>query len=151
LGVEGCPHKVLTRRRFLNYVFNGGLLGLLGATLYPIARYIYPPIASKSSVSRVLAAKLGELTRNTAKIFRFGARPAILINTPAGKLKAFTAVCTHLDCTVQYDSDSSVIWCACHKGKFDLNGQVISGPPPRPLEAYQVNIQGDDVVVSKST
>jgi cytochrome b6-f complex iron-sulfur subunit len=130
---------------------NGGLLGLLGAAFYPIARYIYPPAASESSVSRVLAAKLGDLARNTAKIFRFGARPAILINTPEGTLKAFTAVCTHLECTVQYDSDSSVIWCACHKGKFDLHGQVLSGPPPRPLEAYRVDVQGDDVVVSKAT
>ena len=52
-------------------------------------------------------------------------------------------------CTVQYDQEASVIWCACHNGKFDLNGRVISGPPPRPLEPYQVNVRGDEVIVSK--
>jgi len=98
----------------------------------------------------VVAAKVGELGTNAAKIFRFGNRPGILVHTPFGELKAFSAVCTHLNCTVQYDEGASVIWCACHNGKFDLNGQVISGSPPRALDAYQVNVRGDDIVVSKS-
>lgn len=130
-------------------LLKGGVLALFGATLYPIVRYLYPPRGAESSVSSVVAAKVGELVSNTAKIFRFGNRPGLLVNTPQGELKAFSAVCTHLNCTVQYDDQTSVIWCACHNGKFDLNGQVISGPPPRPLDAYQVNVRGDDVVVSK--
>ena len=97
----------------------------------------------------MVAAKVGELAANSAKIFRFGNRPGILIHTPQGDLKAFSAVCTHLNCTVQYEENASVIWCACHNGKYDLSGQVISGPPPRPLDAYQVNIRGDEIVVSK--
>ena len=122
---------------------------MLGAALYPVARYLYPPRGMEASVSSAVAAKVGELATNTAKIFRFGNRPGILVNTPRGELRAFSAVCTHLHCTVQYDQDDSLIWCACHNGKFDLNGQVISGPPPRPLEAYQVNISGEQIVVSK--
>jgi len=131
-------------------ILKGGALALLGATLYPVLRYLYPPRTSDDSVSTVVAAQTGELGVNQAKIFRFGNRPALLVHTPYGDLKAFSAVCTHLNCTVQYDGDASVIWCACHNGKFDLNGQVISGPPPRPLEAYQVNVRGDEVFVSKA-
>jgi len=145
-----CPRELVTRREFLRVVLNGGLLALVGATVYPIARYLYPPRGTESSVSSVVAAKVGELATNKAKIFRFGNRPGILVNTPYGSLKAFSAVCTHLNCTVQYDENSSIIWCACHNGKYDLNGQVISGPPPRPLEAYQVNVRGEEIVVSKS-
>ena len=146
-----CPAQPISRRAFLQSLLQGGVLALLGAALYPIARYLSPPRGAESSVSSVVAAKAGELLSNTAKIFRFGNRPGLLINTPQGELKAFSAVCTHLNCTVQYDDAASVIWCACHNGKFDLNGQVISGPPPRPLEAYQVNVRGDDVVVSKAS
>ena len=145
-----CPAQPISRRAFLQSLLKGGVLALLGAALYPIARYLYPPRGAESSVSNVVAAKVDELAVNTAKIFRFGNRPGILINTPQGELKAFSAVCTHLNCTVQYESDNSLIWCACHNGKYDLNGQVISGPPPRPLEAYQVNVRGDEIVVSKS-
>jgi len=144
-----CPKQLVSRRAFLRYLLNGGVFALLGAACYPIMRYLYPPRGTEASVSSVVAAQAGELATNTAKMFRFGNRPALLIHTPYGELKAFSAVCTHLNCTVQYDEDSSVIWCACHNGKFDLNGQVISGPPPRPLEAYQVNVRGDDVIVLK--
>ena len=144
-----CPGQRVSRRAFLQGLLKGGVLALFGATVYPIVRYLAPPSGGESSVSSVVAAKAGELAANTAKIFRFGNRPGMLINTPQGQLKAFSAVCTHLNCTVQYDDEASVIWCACHNGKYDLNGQVISGPPPRPLEAYQVNVRGDEVVVSK--
>ena len=145
-----CPGQRVSRRAFLQGLLKGGALALFSATVYPIVRYLAPPQGGESSVSSVVAAKVGELAANTAKIFRFGNRPGMLINTPQGQLKAFSAVCTHLNCTVQYDDEASVIWCACHNGKYDLNGQVISGPPPRPLEAYQVNVRGDEVVVSKS-
>lgn len=144
-----CPREHLSRRTFLRVTLKSGLLALFGATVYPVARYLYPPRGSEVSVSSAVAAKMGELAANTAKIFRFGNRPGILINTPQGELKAFSAVCTHLNCTVQYDKSDSLIWCACHNGKYDLSGRVISGPPPRPLEAYQVNVRGDEVVVSK--
>ena len=146
-----CPRALMSRRNFLRFVLKGGILALGAATLYPLLRYLYPPERAESSVSSVAAAKVGELATNTAKIFRFGNRPGILVNTPYGDLRAFSAVCTHLNCTVQYDRDDSIIWCACHNGKYDLNGQVISGPPPRPLEAYHVNIRGDEVIVSKSS
>ena len=146
-----CPRAGMSRREFLRQLLNGSVLALVGAALYPIARYLYPPRGSEGSVSNVVAAAAGELAPNTAKIFRFGDRPGLLVRTPQGDLKAFSAVCTHLNCTVQYDEEASVIWCACHNGKFDLNGRVISGPPPRPLEPYQVNVRGDEVVVSKST
>ncbi len=144
-----CPKQLIDRRMFLRALLNGGALALVGAAFYPIVRYLYPPRSAEAAVSSAVAAKTGELATNTAKIFRFGSRPGILIHTPQGQLKAFSAVCTHLNCTVQYDTNDSFIWCACHNGKYDLNGQVISGPPPRPLDAYQVNVRGDDVVVSK--
>ena len=146
-----CPREQISRRVFLQSVLNGGLVALAGAALYPITRYLWPPRGTEAAVSNVVAAKVGELATNAAKIFRFGTRPGILIHTPYGDYKAFSAVCTHLNCTVQYDDEASVIWCACHNGKYDLNGQVISGPPPRPLDAYQVNVRGDDIVVSKQT
>ncbi len=145
-----CPGQLITRRTLLQQALKGGALALFGATLYPIARYLWPPRRGESSVASAVAATADELAANSAKIFRFGNRPGLLVRTPQGELKAFSAVCTHLSCTVQYDEASSVIWCACHNGKFDLNGQVISGPPPRPLEAYHVSVSGDDIVVSKS-
>ncbi|MGQ9834577.1 MAG: QcrA and Rieske domain-containing protein, partial [Thermoanaerobaculaceae bacterium] len=60
---------------------------------------------AEAPTNRVLAGKLSDLPPNSGKIFRFGAKPGILIRTPAGEVRAFAAICTHLNCTVQYRAD----------------------------------------------
>ena len=91
---------------------------------------------------------------NTGALLKFGTKPAILVRTSDGQFKAFNAVCTHLECTVQYKADTSQIWCACHNGLYDLSGTVVSGPPPRPLESFTVKLRGEpgqeEVVISRT-
>lgn len=139
----------MNRRRFINLFFGGSFAATLAAFLYPVIRYILPPKQTEAVQKKVAAAKTGELAPNSAKIFKFGSTPAVLINTQEGKLLAFTAVCTHLTCTVTYETSTSTLYCPCHNGRFDLAGNVISGPPPRPLEAFDVEVEGPDVFVSK--
>ncbi len=144
----------MPRRDVINYLLGAGVGALGAATIYPIIRYILPPPASESGTSSVSAAKVGELQPNQGKIFKFGNLPAILVLKQGGDPKsalsyvAFTAVCTHLNCTVQYRAEGGDIWCACHNGHYDLNGNVISGPPPAPLTQYDVSIKGEDIFVS---
>jgi cytochrome b6-f complex iron-sulfur subunit len=138
-----------SRRNFLNYLLGTGAVATLGAILYPIVRFLIPPKVVESSASSVVAAKSAELKPNQGKIFRFGSKPGLLIETPSGEYRAFSAICTHLDCTVQYRPEEKLIWCACHNGRYDLTGKNISGPPPRPLEEYRVNVRGDEIVVSR--
>lgn len=138
-----------TRRNVLNYLLGTGALASLAAILYPITRFMIPPRIVESSASSVVAAKTSEVKANTGKIFKFGSKPGIVIQTPTGEFRAFSAVCTHLDCTVQYRSEEKLIWCACHNGRYDLTGKNISGPPPRPLEEFKVNVRGDEIVVSR--
>ena len=52
-------------------------------------------------------------------------------------------------CTVQYRSDLREVWCACHNGIYDLNGRNVSGPPPRPLDVFDVHLRGDEIVVNR--
>jgi Rieske Fe-S protein len=139
----------MNRRRFINLFFGGSFLATLAAFLYPVINYILPPKQAEAVQKKVAAAKVGDLAPNAAKIFKFGSSPAVLINTQEGKLLAFSAVCTHLTCTVTYEADTGTLYCPCHNGRFDLSGSVISGPPPRPLEAYDVEVVGDDIFVSK--
>ena len=138
-----------SRRSFLGYLLGGSLAAFIGSVLYPVWRYLIPPVGAEAKPRSVSAGKADELRSNSGKIFRMGNEPGILINTPRGELKAFTAVCTHLACTVQYRPDLEHIWCACHNGHYDLNGINIAGPPPRPLMPYKVNVLGDEVFVSR--
>ena len=138
------------RRRFLDFLLGTSAVATLGAIVYPIIRFMSPPHVIESTESSVIAAKLNEIPKNSGKIFKFGSKPGILVRTDSGELKAFSAVCTHLDCIVQYQPETKQIWCACHNGQYNLNGKNVGGPPPRPLEEFKVNTRGDEIVVSKS-
>ncbi len=140
-------HEV-SRRRLLDVFLSGSVVGLLGAVFYPVARYLTPPKVHEAVGGTVVAAKVSEVEPNAAKIFRFGSKPGILVRLPSGEWRAFSAVCTHLQCTVQYRADLELIWCACHNGRFDLSGKNVAGPPPRPLQQFEVSEQGEDVIVS---
>src|SRR6266545_804410 len=131
------------RRRFVEVLLGGGFLATAAAFIYPVFRYLVPPKAPDLGGDAVVAGRVGELRPNSGKIFRFGNHPGLLIRTVSGEYRAMSATCTHLSCTVQYRDDLREIWCACHNGKYNLDGRNISGPPPRPLEAFEVQVRGD--------
>ena len=133
------------RRHFVEAFLGASVLASLASFLYPVFRYLIPPPAAELESDLALAGKVGELKPNTGKIFRFGSRPALLVLGSDGKYRALSAVCSHLGCTVQYRNDLHDVWCACHNGLYDLNGRNISGPPPRPLDAYEVVVKGDEI------
>jgi len=137
------------RRSVLNVLLSTSIGAVLLPIVYPILKFLVPPRTPESTQRTVVAGRLSELKPNSGKIFQFGTRPGLLIRTADGEIKALSATCTHLDCTVQYREDQQHIWCACHNGHYDVNGRNISGPPPRPLEQYVVNVQGDEIIVSK--
>lgn len=140
----------LNRRRFLDRLLGVGFMSTIAAMAYPVWRYLIPPASGEPVTQSVVVAQASQLKTNSGMLFKFGSRPGLLIRNPDGELQAFNAVCTHLDCTVQYKADTSQIWCACHNGMYDLSGNVVSGPPPRPLEQFVVNQRGDDIVVTRA-
>ena len=139
----------LPRRGFIDYLLATSLGSVVCAIFYPVARFLVPPRIAESSRESVVAAKATELKANSGKVFPFGAEPAIVIQTPTGEIRAFSALCTHLACTVQYRDDLQQIWCACHDGRYDLYGKNTGGPPPRPLEKLTANVRGDEIIVSR--
>lgn len=140
-----------SKRDFLKTALLGGISAWAVSVLYPILAYLKPPKQGEVEVSSVKVGKLSDIEKDSGTIVRFGNRPVILIRKADGDLAAFSATCTHLDCTVQYRKDMGVIWCACHNGKYDLTGRNIAGPPPRPLDEFRVVVQGDEVFVSRKS
>ena len=148
INIPEYPEKK-SRRDFLNYILTAGFFGWLAAIVYPIYSYLIPPKSPDVDVSNISIGKASEMEINSSKMFKMGNKPGILIKTKEGDLKAFSATCTHLDCTVQFKKDENLIWCACHNGKYDLNGKNISGPPPKPLTPFIVKVQKDEIYVQK--
>src|SRR6266496_6515609 len=141
------------RRKFLDALLTVGFVSTAAAIAYPVSRFVVPPESGEAATNSVVAAKAAALKPNSGIIVPFGSKPAIVVRSADGELSAFTAVCTHLECTVQFKPDSSQIWCACHNGLYDLAGNVVSGPPPRALMRFTVNLRGEpgaeDIVVSR--
>lgn len=141
------PKTKSNRRDFLNILLSGGFIAWLGSLLFPIFKYLEPPEVEEVKVSNVKIGGVDDMEKDSGKIIKFGNKPVIVIRKPTGDYLAFGAVCTHLDCIVQYRKDLGQIYCACHNGHYDLNGRNISGPPPAPLPKYSVTIKNSEVIV----
>jgi Rieske Fe-S protein len=157
------------RRGWLLRTLQAAICATVVAILYPVARFLRPrPAAVSGTLEIVAPLKPKELLYASPKPFDFGGKPCLLVLMPegakrlqqgqrlqAGDVRAFNAVCTHVDCTVKYRPSEGDIFCSCHDGVYDLDGRNVSGPPPRPLEKYKVSIRGElgqeEIVVSRQT
>ena len=91
------------RRSVIRWVLGGGFAASIASFLYPAIKFINPPDMPEASVDEVSAGKTQDLKPNSGKIVKFGSRPALLVRVGETEWRAFSAVCSHLNCTVQYD------------------------------------------------
>lgn len=147
-----------SRRGFLNWFLGTAAGALVAAVLYPAFRFISPPEVPEASTNQVEAGPANdpELLEKGFKIVRFGAEPVILVRLSETEFRAFAGTCTHLDCIVEFQEDKQRIWCNCHNGEYNLRGQRVAGPPPKPLEPFKVDLvfkgtgQPQTIVVSRA-
>lgn len=158
-----------SRRAWLLRSLAAAISATLVAIFYPVACFLRPRRATVSGAQEVMAPfKVNEITNAPGNPFNFSGKPCLVVLMPEGAkrlaagerlrsddVRAFNAVCTHVQCTVEYRPERKDIFCNCHDGVYDLNGKNIAGPPPRPLEMYQVTLRGDvgkeQIVVSRKT
>jgi cytochrome b6-f complex iron-sulfur subunit len=135
----------MNRRRFLK-----SLLALLGTTLfasfiYPLARFLAPP--SGEAEGKKVIIKRSEIPAGSAKDIVVNNIPSIIINTPDKGFIVLSKICTHLGCLVEYDKTKSRLLCPCHAGVYSLDGNVVSGPPPKPLRKFPVKVEGEEILI----
>lgn len=136
------------RRDILGAAAFGTASALAIAVGYPVVRFTAP--RTRPSAGPAVVGKVEEFPLGSAKTVIVGERPVIVIRTPDGRFSAFVALCTHLRCVVGYSPDKNQIECACHRGVYSIDGQNISGPPPKPLEALDVVVRGGSVVIGEA-
>jgi cytochrome b6-f complex iron-sulfur subunit len=134
------------RRDFLGIAVGGSAAAFAVAVGYPVARFIQPPARPASGPTVV--GKLEDFPVGTAKTVLVNEQPVLVIRTVEGEFRAFSALCTHLQCVVGYSAERNRIECPCHQGVYSIEGQNVSGPPPRPLEELPVSLNEGAVIVS---
>ena len=129
-----------------------GVLGAWGALAY-----LYPPDLRRRLRAPPRVPGAESLSPGGSATVRIAGEPALLLKTESG-YRAFSLVCTHLGCVVRWRPDEARktdsrgknigrFACPCHGGVFDSEGEVVSGPPPRPLERLEVRERNGQVFI----
>jgi len=140
----------ITRRDFLSVVKKGLAATGFTALLAPIVAYFYPPSLEETPSEAVRVGTVDDIPPGESLTIPFGRYPALVIHTEKG-LKAYSAVCTHFACIVKWDRVEKVIFCPCHEGYFEpYQGEVISGPPPLPLEKITLTVENGEIFIGGS-
>jgi len=142
---EGVP---LSRRAFFDVLSRAFLViwGLAGVGA--LSAYLKAPERNEASAERMVSVGMLEQLRiGEGRLVRHGVKPFYVIRTSPERVVAVSAVCTHVRCILEYDRERHGLRCPCHDGRFDLSGNVISGPPPRALPTYEVSTRAGEVFV----
>jgi len=139
----------LSRREFTKVItaFVGSLMGAIMGL--PIIGYIISPAVKGQELDAwVSLGLLDNYSIDTPKLFTFtrtkvngwerttNSYGVYVLRKADGSVKVYSNVCTHLSCRVTYKENEKSFDCPCHDARFNLNGEVIYGPPPRPLDQY---------------
>jgi len=145
---QGGGAKAPERRAVLGWLIRGFLsLWALGAAAVGAAFLKAPEEEKRPSEGRIRCGSFSALSVGEARFVRHGSDPLFVIRVSDTQVLALPAVCTHLRCVLKYDRPAQTFVCPCHNGAFDRNGNVLSGPPTRPLAPYRAEIRADEVVV----
>lgn len=146
-----------TRRRFQIAILNALGAIVTVALAIPTLIYLLVPPKSRGNSGWTDAGDIGQITSTPVEISfqktRMDAwrmvsekKTAWVVKTDAGVL-AFGPQCTHLGCAYHWQGKEFV--CPCHMSLFSIDGKVLSGPAPRPLDRYETRIDGTRLEVGE--
>ena len=135
-----------SRRRFIQGLLGFSVVSMVAMVAAPIIGFLIPPKTEAGGAGgKTPAGSTNDLPVGTGTVVAMGSSPVIVVNTEAG-VKAYSAVCTHLGCIVEFDPTLKQIVCPCHDGHFNpASGAVVSGPPPQALPPVNVDLEGDQI------
>ena len=137
----------VTRREFCNFLGLTSAALFVGAAGFSAATAIEAQRVSEFTPQKIEGAEA--LAPGMSLNFRYPSEKdtAILVRSMDGSYAAFGQKCTHLSCPVYFDRGNQRLECPCHEGAFDArSGDVLYGPPPRPLDTVTLELRGNGEV-----
>ncbi len=132
------PLGVPTRRKFVGLAMWTALVSSYGTAVAYALRYLYPTKQTDRWRS-IFVARENELVDGEAHVVADLKGTPVQVVRDGKELRALSTVCPHLGCRVRWERDHFL--CPCHMGVFDREGKVVSGPPPRPLDRYELEVK----------
>jgi Rieske Fe-S protein len=144
------------RRTILKGIFGASILAFFAPIGYAVAKFLaFGGAGGNATMAKLSAADL--TPDSPSKLVQINDEPIIVVREADNSIRAFTATCTHLGCTVSFrqmlpGTDTNPkpgFYCKCHKGEYDVNGVNIPGTrPPKPLTELTITQTADDLVVT---
>jgi cytochrome b6-f complex iron-sulfur subunit len=138
----------MNRRQFLGAVWGVSLVALVGQFGGALYEFFKPRIAEGGFGSKVVAGRPKEFKPGSVSYVQEGR--FYLSRLEDGSVLALWQRCTHLGCTVPYRRDKKQFVCPCHSSIFNIQGEVVGGPAPRPLDLFPIEIVDGQIVVDTS-
>ena len=141
---------VRDRRSFLKAAWIGLGLAAVGEAALVVASFLKPRREQEKADGPGLfvAGPLDAFA--TGSVTAFPAGRFYLVRLADGGLLALSRQCTHLGCSVPWDEEKARFVCPCHASSFDVKGEVLSAPAPRPLDTFPVRVENGVVKVDLS-
>jgi len=152
--------REVSRRGFLSAAIGavGGLIAFVVA-IPGISYFISPAVKAKLQEKWVPLGPVDVLKPGEPRPFQYvrkiqdgwvkssSTEVAFVLEKEDGTISAFSNVCTHLNCRVTWHEDIQQFVCPCHGAHFDRDGNVLSGPPPRPLDHFDNKVESGQVYI----
>lgn len=135
----------MERRRFLVRLWTVLGLAALAESIWITASFLKPRTRDDASAGLFVAGGVDRF--ETGSVTAFPAAKLYVVRLADGGLMALHRECTHLGCTLPWDSGTRRFVCPCHASVFDIAGRVIGPPAPRPLDFYRVRVENGLVKV----
>jgi len=150
-----------TRRRFYEAVIVG-VQAVIGIALaVPAVAYLLGPTKQRRDSGMIEATDIGTLAPNVPVEVSFRKsrvdgwkvinekRTAWVVKMPDNSVVAYGPQCTHLGCAYHWEEGKSQFVCPCHNSFFSIDGKLVSGPAPRPLDRYFTKVDGTKLLVGE--
>ncbi|MBN1663874.1 MAG: Rieske (2Fe-2S) protein [Deltaproteobacteria bacterium] len=142
-------YSLITRRTFLNTLFGGWLFAFFSGAFYTLMKFAFPTLGKEPDFVVLDRKDFSDIPNNSVKPFAWGGALGLYFKKEDGSVAALKGVCTHMECNVAYKPEEKKFYCACHQGWFDETGRNIAGPPPKPLEVFDVTEDGDKLIIAR--
>lgn len=142
-------YSLVTRRTFLNTLFGGWVIALFSGSFFALMKFAFPTLGKEPDFVVLKTGDFIDIPNNSVKPFAWGGKLGFFFKKPDGTKTALKGVCTHMECNITYKPEDKKFYCACHKGWFDMEGKVLEGPPPKPLEFFDIKEEGEKLIIAK--
>jgi cytochrome b6-f complex iron-sulfur subunit len=136
--------KSISRRRLIAYAWIGAGAIVIGELIGGVFAFLWPRRRREKEEKIFIAGKVSDFKIGEVMAFR---KEKTFVVRLEGGLLAISSVCTHLHCIVNWNEMTKRFECPCHGAKFNKEGEVLEGPPPRPLDLHKLQVTAGNVVI----